>query len=306
MDRTAQALDSFDRALALKPDYLDAIVNRGNALSTLGRLQEALESFEAALVLNPRNSLVLFSHGNALCKLKRPSEALDSFDRALALNPELAGVHPNRGNALHQLNRPEEALESYDHALAVDPHSYETYLNRGIVLFLELDRLEEAILGFNQAIKIKPDFADAYSNRGWELFCWIPLVPNSATLPTGNPWGLGQWGAESGSEFSATKGSQNNQVTLTQAYSSIIDLGGRGALGSDFSPAWGSDWAAGGWGGCFPEWPLSFCRSAMGSAGYSPELLKRSTSLMGHPFVYSCAAGGGLAGDSAAPGQFNS
>ena len=49
----AEALASLDRALAIKPDYADALANRGNALIDLGRAEEALASYDKALAINP-------------------------------------------------------------------------------------------------------------------------------------------------------------------------------------------------------------------------------------------------------------
>src|SRR5882762_4956616 len=62
----------------------------------------------------------------------------------------------------------------------------------------------------------------------------------------------------------------------------MMDFGGRGAAGSgETAAAFGSDLAARGSGGGLPlDSPLLRCWSAMGSAGYRPELLKRSISLM--------------------------
>ena len=37
-----EALQAYDQALALKPDFAEAHSNRGNALYDLGRLEEAL------------------------------------------------------------------------------------------------------------------------------------------------------------------------------------------------------------------------------------------------------------------------
>src|SRR5690606_16322677 len=76
-----------DRAIALRPDFVEAHDNRGVALSEAGR----------------------------------HAEALASFDRALAVAPDYAVSHRNRGGALEALKRPEEALESYAKALAYDP-----------------------------------------------------------------------------------------------------------------------------------------------------------------------------------------
>jgi len=63
LNRPAEALLCYQRALAVKPDYAFALVNCGTALNYLGR----------------------------------DDEALASFDRALALEPELAEAHWNKG-----------------------------------------------------------------------------------------------------------------------------------------------------------------------------------------------------------------
>jgi tetratricopeptide (TPR) repeat protein len=38
------ALSSYDKALAARPNYAEALNNRGNAFRSLGRFEEALES----------------------------------------------------------------------------------------------------------------------------------------------------------------------------------------------------------------------------------------------------------------------
>ena len=47
------ALDDYDKALALGPDYAEAHHNRGNALESLGRDDEAIESCGRALAIDP-------------------------------------------------------------------------------------------------------------------------------------------------------------------------------------------------------------------------------------------------------------
>jgi tetratricopeptide (TPR) repeat protein len=46
-------LASYDRALALKPDFAGALNGRGNALLNLNRRQEALASYDRALAFQP-------------------------------------------------------------------------------------------------------------------------------------------------------------------------------------------------------------------------------------------------------------
>ena len=42
MNRPSEALASFDRAIALRPDYLEALVNKASMLGALQRFDEAL------------------------------------------------------------------------------------------------------------------------------------------------------------------------------------------------------------------------------------------------------------------------
>jgi tetratricopeptide (TPR) repeat protein len=87
MQRHEDALESYERTLAVMPGHVAALNNRGNALSALRRSEEALASFDARLrsrrILPTRTAI-----GPMRCLLCRPpDEALVSADRALALKP---------------------------------------------------------------------------------------------------------------------------------------------------------------------------------------------------------------------------
>ena len=136
LKRPAEALASYDKAIALKPDYAEAHNNRGNALKDLKRPAEALASYDKAIALKPDYAEAHNNRGNALKDLKRPAEALASYDRAIALKPDYAEAYNNRGNALKDLKRPAEALASYDKAIALKPDYAEAYWNQSLCLLL--------------------------------------------------------------------------------------------------------------------------------------------------------------------------
>ena len=58
-NRPAEAIEAYDRAIALQLDYVDPHFNRGNALLRLGRNEEALASFDQAVALAPQLVLAL-------------------------------------------------------------------------------------------------------------------------------------------------------------------------------------------------------------------------------------------------------
>ena len=98
--RFDEALASYDRAIALKPDYVEAFLNRGIVLEQLKRLEEAVASYNQAIALNPKEAGLFYNRGNALKELKRLKEAVASYDQAIALEPDYADAFYNRGNAL--------------------------------------------------------------------------------------------------------------------------------------------------------------------------------------------------------------
>src|SRR5712691_11237540 len=165
LDRHAEALASFEQALAISPTCLPALYNRGVMLANLDRHAEAVESYDRALKTDPAHAKALNNRGVALASLDRYEDAIASFDRALALRPDFAEALLNRGLTLADLGRYEDAILDYDRALTIDPGYAEALFNRATAL-ASLNRHGEALAEFDKAIAIVPRYADAICNRG--------------------------------------------------------------------------------------------------------------------------------------------
>jgi Tfp pilus assembly protein PilF len=150
--RSDEALVSFERALTLAPRHLRTLMNRAITLKEIGRLEEALQGYEHALTIAPGNADVLNNRGSVLFVLKQFDEALASFDRALAVDP---------GHARAWNNRTEEALASYGRALAIESKSAAMVFNRGALL-MSVYRCEEALVDYERALAIDPDHPHAF------------------------------------------------------------------------------------------------------------------------------------------------
>ncbi len=84
------ALARFDVALALRPGYIHAHVNRGGALQSLGRYAEAEKAYSAALALDPDLYEIHLRRGSVLLAIGRRGEALAHFGRTRALRRDPA------------------------------------------------------------------------------------------------------------------------------------------------------------------------------------------------------------------------
>lgn len=159
------ALTSYNQAISLNPNYLNAHFNRGNLLHDMMRYDDALISFRKVIALNPRHADAHVNLGNALKELGQHEAALASFDTAADLMPLRADIQYNRGLAAQDLQRPDQALAHYNKAIAIAPGFYLALHNRAVVL-QSLKRLEEALADYDRAIALKPDYQEALYNRG--------------------------------------------------------------------------------------------------------------------------------------------
>ncbi|GGQ50542.1 ATP-binding protein [Kitasatospora griseola] len=163
--RHEEALTDLGRAVELDPDYAAAFATRGEALRLLGRRQEALTDFDRAIELDPGHSWAIAHRGETYRELGRTEEALTDFDRAIELNPEDIWALVGRGQLQWGLERFEEALVTLDRAIEVDPENVWSYTVRGEI-YRQLGRFEEALIGCDRGIELNSEYALAFVFRG--------------------------------------------------------------------------------------------------------------------------------------------
>ena len=87
MKRSPESLESFRRALQLKPDYWEAHYALGGELALHDKILEAKSEFENAIRLQPDYAPAHFNLGVALMKLNQFDEASRHFEETLRLEP---------------------------------------------------------------------------------------------------------------------------------------------------------------------------------------------------------------------------
>ena len=158
-----EAIEQYQSALKVRPQYVLAIYNLGDVLLRLGRVDEAIEQYQKALALQPNYAEACNNLGNALAQKGRMDEAIVQFKRALEIRPAYAEGYSNLGNALVQEGRVDEAIACYQKALKIKPGPAQVYINLGSAL-LQKERMDEAMEQFQQAINLQPDSAQAHFN----------------------------------------------------------------------------------------------------------------------------------------------
>ncbi len=200
LKRYTDALNSYDKALKINPDYLEALQGKSDALLALKRYSEALNTYEKAIQINPDSAWSAWlGRGQALDKLGKNQEALESFDRVLSLNPaasqawqgkadiylELqqysaaqkaldklltfqqndAKIWYKKGWSLQNLEDYEGAVKAYDQALAIESDNALIWYQKGNSLY-QLNKINEALESYSKAGQFNPQFSQAHYSQG--------------------------------------------------------------------------------------------------------------------------------------------
>ncbi len=158
--RLVEAQEAIGLAIKSNPRDPGALVNYGNVLNLLGRFAEAIASYDRALAITP-DAETWNNRGNALQGLNRRAEALASFEKAVGLDPANLQARYKRGVMLGELGRTDEALAAYDQVLALNPNHVEALNNRGYLWWLNKQSYEPAIADLERTLVLAPDLAYA-------------------------------------------------------------------------------------------------------------------------------------------------
>ncbi len=119
--RADEALEHYDRALAIDPFHARAMNNKGVWLDRRGRGPEAIAWLERAIRAAPDNAEAHSNLGSAYIGARRFADALRVLSIAVALAPDMADAHNNLGIALAQTGRLPDAVRQFQTALSLDP-----------------------------------------------------------------------------------------------------------------------------------------------------------------------------------------
>ena len=105
-----------------KDDDLSVSYYKGHALSNLGRFEEALDAFDLALSLDPNFIFIHSTKSEILFKMGRYDEALALLDQGLKIQPE-GKLNYNKSYIFYRLDEFDEALVYINKFLESEPNS---------------------------------------------------------------------------------------------------------------------------------------------------------------------------------------
>jgi len=118
-----KAVEEFQKAIELKPNYGDAYHNIANVYHQMGRDDLAEQNYQKALSFNPNlwqsyQNLAAIHFNQKNYQLSR-----EELEKAVQINPESADLHANLGILYLNLNDKQKAREEFEKTLQIDPQN---------------------------------------------------------------------------------------------------------------------------------------------------------------------------------------
>lgn len=145
------------------------LINKGVELGKLGKYEEAIQNFEKVLAIDPNNIAALTDKGYALLLQGHYLDAIKLFDKALDIDPHFIKALNHKGLALYHLGQYQDALNLYKEVLAIDPNNIYTLTNIGLIQF-KVGLYEDSIKMLDIVLARDPQFVPALNNKGSALY----------------------------------------------------------------------------------------------------------------------------------------
>ena len=97
-----RAIEDYDEAIRLNPQYADAYNTRGDAYRRDGQYERAIQDYDEAIRLNPRFIEAITSLGQLRMAEGKTAEAEARFRSALQINPRFTPARVNLERLLRQ------------------------------------------------------------------------------------------------------------------------------------------------------------------------------------------------------------
>ena len=184
---SSEAIDHFEAALGIEPDYREALYALASAYRLDGRREEAAEQIaryeqadptprrhyadpliDAMDSIRARSAQDTFNEGHALQARGDFEGALAAYGDVLEIDPEYVQAHVNLVAIHGELGNHDQALRHYGRSVELNPSIAEAHYNYGVSRHFAGD-FRGAAEAFGKAVTINPQDADTHGNLGASL-----------------------------------------------------------------------------------------------------------------------------------------
>ncbi len=157
-----KARENFEKALAINPDYKEALYGLGMVYGTQNQYEIAALYLDKAIAIDKTFLTAWKWHGIIRAEQERYEDALTDFSKAIELAPSQPELYVRRARVYEKTGQIPKAVDDLTYAGELAPEDKRTWLYLGDV-FLRVEELDKALAYYQKAIGLEPAYADAYA-----------------------------------------------------------------------------------------------------------------------------------------------
>ncbi len=159
LETVEKGMELAQKALAMDDSLADGHSVLGALYIAKKEFDKAVAESERAVALNPGSMLALLNYGNSLTHAGRSEEAIPIFQKAIRLNPfGPSTLYRELGNALRWTGRFEEAVSAYKKAIQIAPDNILAHIGLALTYSM-MGREKEAHAEAAEVLRINPKFS---------------------------------------------------------------------------------------------------------------------------------------------------
>lgn len=171
-----EAIADYDKALELKPEFVEALHNRGLAYSKMDSHDRALADLTRVTEIKPEFAAAYHNRGLIFSQQDQTEQAIAEFTKAIELEENNLQFYMSRRKAYEKLGQAEQAQADGEkvkwlaglHRLNSDvvraPEDAKGYIQRAAHL-AQGGHGDIALANFNKAIELEPSQTQVYTSR---------------------------------------------------------------------------------------------------------------------------------------------
>lgn len=178
--KMTDAVNHFERAVRLAPDFVEAKLKLGTAYMDLGQWDKAEKVLVAASKAHPQEPNLLFALGELFLQQKKTREAETALNGGLNLEPRSWMGHYTLGRLYWNGSELVKAARQVAIALQLNPNFAEAHLLAGNI-FLRARKSAEAQAEFEEYLRLDPHGKYARETKGL-----VEEIKKATAKPTKN------------------------------------------------------------------------------------------------------------------------
>lgn len=163
------ALQMYNQALALKPDMVAALYNRGLVYLKLDSITQAKADFEKIVQIDTGYIDALYQIGKIQMDAKQYDKALIVFNDIVKRAPSHLKALSAMGVIYYYKRKYKEAEECYTNIINIAPNDDDAWYKRGLMKMTK-EEYDGAISDFSQAYKVNPGNLMALDQRAMSYY----------------------------------------------------------------------------------------------------------------------------------------